>query len=237
MRRYRRNGNPIGDYKVYVVMPGEDGEGPVVWEIKGCRHWEEVPATIDLEAMSGTFGPYFDARKAVIVMPGSRLRCNLGGADLHMSNLSGSDMRYGLFLGTVFEGSDMAGVDLSQSLLKGSYLSDVDLSMANLEGSIVTDADMRRSLVKNSIFKDAELRRSNLESSDLEGSILQQAMMEGCNLRWSNLKNADLRGASLEEADLGGSYIMGADFTNATRLASDHPIPGWRVTNGKLVRM
>jgi len=170
MRRYLRNGNPIGDHKVYVVMPGSV---PVVWEIKGCRHWEEVPATIELEAMSGTFGPEFDPDKAVIIMPGANLRvANLSGANLRCANISGAKLSF----------ADLIGADLSDADLSGAYLGDANLSGAYLIGA--------------------------------------------------NLSGADLIGADLSDADL-----READLSYAKRLPEDHPIPGWRIISGKLVRM
>lgn len=126
MRRYRRNGNPIGDHKVYVVMPGSS---PVVWEIKGCKHWEEVPETVALEAMAGTFGPDFDADKSFIIMPGA----NLSGERLYSVDLSGADL----------SGADLSGANLRLANLMGVNLRDSNLIYANLVVAQLESADLR----------------------------------------------------------------------------------------------
>ena len=46
---------------------------------------------------------------------------------------------------------------------------------------------------------------------------------------------ADLRGAYLRGADLSGAYLSGAYLRGAWRFASDPPVDGWHVVDGRMV--
>ena len=53
---------------------------------------------------------------------------------------------------------------------------------------------------------------------------------------WVKVKAPYLRGAYLRGADLRGAYLTGADLTGAYRWIDDPAIPGWKLTNGILVK-
>ncbi len=61
MRRFRRNGTPIGSHKVYAVSPGNSVTYATrpeakVWLISGYKTWEEAEAGFAFEVMTGAFG-------------------------------------------------------------------------------------------------------------------------------------------------------------------------------------
>lgn len=162
MRRYRRNGTPIKDRKVYVVKPGFR---PKVWEVKGYQTWEEVAAGVPVEAMMGAF----DFEKDItIVMPGAVFSMkNLNGADLSDADLSGAKLNGSYLSGACLVGSYLRGANFRDACISGADLRDADLSGADL-----TDADLRFS----------EVLRANLEGANLEGAQIRDADLRLANL-------------------------------------------------------
>jgi len=179
MRRYRRNGTPIGFQKPYVVLPGNP---PQVWEVDGCKEWEEVPGVVALEAMAGKFGSDFDPSKAVTVMP---------GADLARSNLARSN--------------------LTRSNLIRSNLIRANLSGANLRGAVFSFADLTRANLTRADLTSADLSYAYLSYADLSFADLRGADLSYANLSFADLRGADLRGADLNGAALGNAYRKPSD--------------------------
>lgn len=137
MRNYRRNGTPIGDRRVYVVLPGTD---PMVWEVNGYKFWEEVDAGLPMEVMMGKFG-FERVNELVIIRPGARLR----GADLDFVSLKDCDLREANLEEARLEYANLSGADLRNSNLRGadlgcSRLTGTDLSGAWIEGATLTGA-------------------------------------------------------------------------------------------------
>jgi len=134
MSRYRRNGTPIGDRRVYVVLPGAD---PMVWEVKGYKFWEEVDAGLPMEIMMGKFG-FERVNELVIIRPGANLvGAKMVGVDLWKCNLRGAKMR---------------GADLRNAELDLVDLSDADLSMSVLREASITDSFMPRCNLSHSLM-------------------------------------------------------------------------------------
>jgi uncharacterized protein YjbI with pentapeptide repeats len=88
------------------------------------------------------------------------------------------------------EGTNLAGVNLTDADLRGVYLAG-----ANFEG-----ANLRRAHFAGAFLKDANFRGANLAEADMRESILAGA----------DLTNADLRGTKLLKAYLCGATIDGA---------------------------
>lgn len=193
MRRYRRNGTPIGKHRVYAVLPCAKVK---VWELSGYSTWEEVEAGLPLEVMMGKFGSE-GMGYIVAIMPGAKLDHSFfGHAALLDANLSGADLEESSFYCANLSGADLTGANLRGVCLMGAYLMGANLSRSNL--------------------MDAELQNANLWCAKLKNA---------------RLDGANLSGTHLVEADLGG-----VDLDGLKRLDSDHPIPGWRVVNGRLRR-
>ena len=169
MSRYRRNGTPTGDRRVYVVMPGWGKVPPKVWEVSGCKEWEEVEPVIAVEAMTGTFGPDFDLSRAVAIMPGA----NLYGAILRDANLEGADLR-----DANLEGARLYSVDLRGACLYRTNLEGASLSYANLRGAALESANLRGAALESANLEGADLRGADLRDADLEGAKLEGAFRQ-----------------------------------------------------------
>lgn len=170
MRSYRRNGTPIGDRRVYAVLPCAKVK---VWELNGYSTWEEVAAGLPLEILMGKFGSE-SLQYIVAVMPGANLaRSFLGHAALVEANLSGADLEGASFYCAALSGSDLIEANLRGACLMGANLVGADLSRSNL--------------------MDAELQNANLWLAKLE-----RARIDGANLCGANLDEADLSGVELD---------------------------------------
>ena len=142
MARFRRNGTPIGDHKVYVVLPAWE---PKVWEISGYRTWEEVESGLPLEIMMGKFG--FDYVNEIVgVMPGANLRgaylrlVDLPRANLIGANLGGANLMFSRLAHASLRGADLSKANLTRSDLRFADLRGADLSEANLDYVYLDDA-------------------------------------------------------------------------------------------------
>jgi len=139
-RQYRRNGTPIGKYKVYALVFKRWAE---VYEIEphGIDIYEDLDSLVEMEAMAGKFG--FDFSRIVITKPGvylkeenlSRLqipRCNLSGANLAMSNMSHADLDH----------CNLSGANLGGATFYGATMNFANLSGANIENAGFYGAEM-----------------------------------------------------------------------------------------------
>jgi len=127
-RQYRRNGTPIGKYKVYALV-FKRGEWTQSYEIipSGIEDYEDLEGLVELEAMTGKFGYGYD--RLIITKPG----VDLGGAklldvDMSGSNLSGANLRK-----AKLEGAELVGVNLS-----GADLSEADMLGTRMEGTVLS---------------------------------------------------------------------------------------------------
>ena len=135
MRSYRRNGTPIGDRSVYVVVPGPS---PKAWEINGCSYWEEVPGAVALESIAGNFGYDFDPSAAIIVEPG----CNLSKARLSQISLLLGDLRGAKMEGVILTEGSLMMADLRDANLYGARLAYANLAGADFRGADIRGADL-----------------------------------------------------------------------------------------------
>jgi len=127
-RRYRRNGTPIGEYKVYALVFKRWAE---VYEIvpQGIETYEDLEVLVEMEAMAGKFG--FDFSRIVITKPGVYLEeanligvkipgCNLSGANLSLCDLDEADLDH----------CNLSGANLEEAVLHRASMNFVNLSGA-----------------------------------------------------------------------------------------------------------
>lgn len=130
MARYRRNGTPIGKYKVYALVFNRWAEA---YEIvpQGVEFYEDLDALVEMEALSGKFG--FDYSRIVLTKPGVHLReakldrlqipgCNLSGANLSMCNMDYANLDHCNLSGANLEGAGFYGASLNFANLSGANL-------------------------------------------------------------------------------------------------------------------
>jgi len=120
-RQYRRNGTPIGEYKVYALALNS-GKWAEVFEITphGIETYEDLEGLVMLEMIEGRFGA---PERIVVTKPGVDLSgANLRGANLREANLRGANLR---------------GVDLREANLYHADLGGADLREANLRDAIL----------------------------------------------------------------------------------------------------
>ena len=168
MRRYRKNGTPIGDRKVYVVKPGYPVQ---VWEVFGYETWEEFKAGISIEIITGKFG-LEDLDDIVFLTPGARLEGkNIAGARLVRCDISGSRMNACRAPRCVFDHSNMSRSVWIGSNLDYSSLVGIDASYGYFRSSSLEKCDLRGS----------DLTNSNFSYCDLSGADLRDCRTEGAN--------------------------------------------------------
>lgn len=140
-RRYRRNGTPIGRYKVYALATqkgtmGEEVIGLFVVEHRGIDTYEDLESLILMEELSGKFG--YGYSRITLTQPGT----NLYGADLSFLDLSECNLSNAILRGSVMEGArfiecSFRGADIFSSVLRRTVLDGSDLRGANLAGCIM----------------------------------------------------------------------------------------------------
>jgi hypothetical protein len=133
-RRYRRNGTPIGKYRVYALAIRAQRPSQV-YEIipSGIETYEELDMLVEMEEMTGRFGHDYD--RLVLTKPGLDMTADLTGADLtgadlrdsfigrsymknvvlNGANLSGANLRYAYLLGAKLVGAELGGAELSDA--------------------------------------------------------------------------------------------------------------------------
>lgn len=154
MARYRRNGTPIGKYKVYALVL-KSGEQTQVFEIvpQGIETYEELDMLVELEKMAGRFGHGYD--RLAITRPGVYLEeanldlVNIQGCNLSGANLCLCDMEYADLDNCNFSGADLEGAELF-----GSSMNNVNLSGANLRDAQLAQVDMAYGTVPHGWRRD-----------------------------------------------------------------------------------
>jgi uncharacterized protein YjbI with pentapeptide repeats len=123
--------------------------------------------------------------------------CYIGGANLYLAKLSGSDMS-----DIDCSSASFHKANLFKAILTNAWCFDADFSEANLTEANMSGADL----------SCAKLIGTNLTRANLEGADLSYAFLNGANLTGANLKGVDLSYAVLEGADLTNADLTGAIF-------------------------
>lgn len=194
MRRYRSNGTPIGFQKPYVVLPGNP---PQVWEVDGCKDWDEVKEAVAAEKNSGRFGR--SSEKLIIVMP----RANMVGAYMSRASLRFANMNEAKLNVSRLEGADLYAASLISARMENSLLNGANLEKANMSG--------------------ANLRESDLTAANLSFAIASYVDFSGADIRGANLTGARINGAEWHgtlvsngtRIDLGELYQRGWRVVNS----------------------
>ena len=129
------------------------------------------------------------------------------------------------------EGSDVDQLVAMLDLIALWKAGDRGPSSADLWGADLSGADLSDANLWGANLRGANLWGANLWGADLRGANLSGADLSDANLRGANLRGANLRGANLSDADLSD-----ADLSGANLRASDAPIPGWVLVDGRLTR-
>ena len=141
----------------------------------------------------------------------SKLKLNLGnadlsGADLRDADLNGANLRDADLSGADFRDADLSGADLSVANLSGTNLSGTNLSVANLSGANLSGAD---------------LRCADLSFADLSFATLTKAKSFHAKFVCANLNGANLRLIRFSGADFSGADFIGTNLTEARLVSSD----------------
>ncbi|MBX9767418.1 MAG: pentapeptide repeat-containing protein [Bdellovibrionales bacterium] len=129
--------------------------------------------------------------------------------------------------GSILDGSNLYGANLTRTKLNGASLRDVDLSSAILDEANLTNAVLHGTRFKNSSFFKAVLFNSNLSGADLSLSQLKRASFDSANLLSANfdgnknMNGASFIGATLDQATLRNTYLYGANFREASLDGAD----------------
>lgn len=162
------------------------------------------------------------------------------GADLKLSDFTGSDFYRASLNGTIldgvvfkgsklqfasFEGTDLRNVNLSGlkfygARFRGANLEGMKLSRSNLERVDFRDANLKRvNFVKTNLkkgdFGRANLKGAFLKGINLQGSIFQNATLNEVNFMKANLTGTFFQNSAAEEANFSDAVLNGANFSNA----------------------
>lgn len=124
-----------------------------------------------------------------------------GKIDLHLANLSHSNL---------------SGVSLSKMNLDGADLSYADLSNAKLNQASLIGADLSHANLAGAELQQSNLSGANLTAATLTAANLQQAIFSKADLTCANLNQADLSQSSFAEADISGATFVNT-ITNDIR--------------------
>ncbi|MBP1172899.1 MULTISPECIES: pentapeptide repeat-containing protein [unclassified Paenibacillus] len=138
-----------------------------------------------------------------IEMEHSRLHgCVLVGTMWQESQLDGIDLTYSLLHGADFSGCSMKGAILDVVMGNAGYGSDASLDWEPLGFAGV---DFTGASLQGARFQDAQLR-----GAVFQNSLLQRAFLNGADLTDACFAGADVSGASFK-----GACLIGTDFTDA----------------------
>jgi uncharacterized protein YjbI with pentapeptide repeats/uncharacterized RDD family membrane protein YckC len=170
---------------------------------------------------------------------------DLSGSDLTEADLSGANLRYGLFQGSSLlraslnssqaafadfskgnlGSAQLINADLSQAQFRETSLVGADLTESNLSGAILTTARLHQAQGLGTNFSGSDLTRAeghqatfsnaNFSGAILSGADLSDSQFTGADFQSANLENARLRGANLQGANFQGANLNGTDFQNA----------------------
>ncbi|KZE70771.1 hypothetical protein AV545_20015 [Paenibacillus jamilae] len=138
-----------------------------------------------------------------IRMEHSRLHgCVLVGTVWQESELNGIDLTYSLLHGANFSGCSMKGAILDVVMGNAGYGSDASLDWEPL-GFAGVD------------FTGASLQGARFHDAQLRGAIFQEALLQKASLDGTDLTDACFVGADVTGASFKGTCLIGADFTGA----------------------
>ncbi|QDY85075.1 pentapeptide repeat-containing protein [Paenibacillus polymyxa] len=138
-----------------------------------------------------------------IRMEHSRLHgCVLVGTVWQESELNGIDLTYSLLHGANFSGCSMKGAILDVVMGNAGYGSDASLDWEPL-GFAGVD------------FTGASLQGARFHDAQLRGAIFQEALLQKASLDGADLTDACFVGANVTGASFKGTCLIGANFTGA----------------------
>lgn len=138
-----------------------------------------------------------------IEMEHSRLRgCVLVGTMWEESQLNGIDLTYSLLHGADFSGCSMRGAILDVVMGNAGYGSDASFDWEPL-GFAGVD------------FTGASLQKARFQDAQLRGAVFQDALLQRASLNGADLTDAYFAGADVSGASFNGACLIGADFTGA----------------------
>lgn len=164
---------------------------------------------------------------------------NFNGANAESNDFTNADLSGANFTSASAYNSTFAGATITSgptgTLFTGTNLAIVDLSNRTLDNVNFYSATLEGSNLSNSSFTSADLRGANLIRTDLTDASFTTALLNnaalqhariGASFTGATLTNADLRGAELDAdasfygATLSGTYLEdltldGVDFTSA----------------------
>ncbi|NJM22232.1 MAG: hypothetical protein HC836_39480 [Richelia sp. RM2_1_2] len=91
--------------------------------------------------------------------------CDLSGAGLVMSDLSGADLRGANLSGANLSRANLSGADLRDADLSGASLFGANLSSAKLSGVNLLGADLRNTYLVNAQLTDVDVNTANLQGA------------------------------------------------------------------------
>jgi len=91
--------------------------------------------------------------------------CDLSGAGLVMSDLSGADLRGANLSGANLSRANLSGADLRDADLSGAGLFGANLSGAKLAGVNLLGADLRNTYLVNAQLTDVDVNTANLQGA------------------------------------------------------------------------
>jgi uncharacterized protein YjbI with pentapeptide repeats len=123
---------------------------------------------------------------------------------------SGSDIRGMDLSNTLLEGKKLAGANLSGANMQFSVMREIDLSNSDLTGAVMEDAILFKANLSGANMSETELARADLYMADLSGANLTEASMIKANINDTNLTEANLTRANMSQ-----SVMTNADLTRA----------------------
>ncbi|BFH65146.1 pentapeptide repeat-containing protein [Paenibacillus azoreducens] len=138
-----------------------------------------------------------------IQMENSRLHgCVLVGTVWQESQLNGIDLTYSMLHGADFSGCSMKGAILDAVMGNAGYGSNASLDWEPLGFAGVN-------------FTGASLEGARFQDAQLRGAVFQNAFLQKATLSGADLTDACFAGADLSGASFEGACLSGADFSEA----------------------
>ncbi|OMF28475.1 pentapeptide repeat-containing protein [Paenibacillus peoriae] len=150
-----------------------------------------------------------------IEMEHSRLHgCVLVGTMWEESQLNGIDLTYSLLHGADFSGCSMKGAILDAVMGSAGYGSDAALDWEPLGFAGI---DFTGASLQGARFQDAQLRGAVFQDASLQRAFLNGADLTDACFAGADVSGASFKGACLIGADFTGANVQGAMFTDAQR--------------------
>jgi len=131
-------------------------------------------------------------------------RTNLAGVDLHDSILQGANFIYANLEGANFINANLKEAHLSRTNLKNAILRATNLERALLSYANLQEASLQDAGLQEADLHNADLKKANLSSANLQRTNFIDANLEGTILSNTNLNKANLFKANLNSAELAG---------------------------------